>query len=162
MLAVNPNQNNRLRRFRRAAAPLSVLLILFFFTLATANGFGPQVQKEAQPVETGKFRLHKFQQAIGEESYTVTRDGDALVMKTEFKFTDRGSQVPLTTMLRTRQDLTPLAYQIKGKTSRLSEIDTSIEVNGNTAKIREGSQTRDAVAADHFFTISGYAPVSVQ
>lgn len=162
MLAVNPNQNNRLRRFRRAAAPLSLLLILLSFTLATANGFGRQVQKEAQPVETGKFRLHKFQQAIGEESYTVTRDGDALVMKTEFKFTDRGSQVPLTTMLRTRQDLTPLAYQIKGKTSRLSEIDTSIEVNGNTAKIREGSQTRDALAADRFFTISGYAPVSVQ
>ena len=36
--------------------------------------------------------------------------------------------MPLQATLRTRQDLTPLAYEIKGKTSRLSEIDTAIEV----------------------------------
>src|SRR5215208_4278593 len=136
MIAVNPNQKHRLPRFRRAAL-IGFLISLLSFNLAVTNAFRPQAQIEAQPVETGKFRLHKFQQAIGEESYAVTRDGDALVMKTEFKFTDRGSPVPLTTTLRTRQDLTPLAYEIKGKTSRLSEIDTAIEINGNSAKIRE-------------------------
>jgi len=33
---------------------------------------------DAQPVETGKFRLHKFQQAIGEETYQITRNGNTL------------------------------------------------------------------------------------
>ncbi|MEN3332924.1 MAG: hypothetical protein V7641_2289 [Blastocatellia bacterium] len=161
MLATNPSQKISLR-FISHFALVSFLIGIFLFNLPVPVVFRSQAQTSAPPIETGKFRLHKFQQAIGEESYEITRDGDALLMKSEFKFTDRGSPVPLTTSLRTRQDLTPLEYEIKGKTSRLSEIDTAIEVNGNTAKIREGKQTREAEAADRFFTISGYAPVSVQ
>src|SRR5436305_11115573 len=161
MLATHPNPKNRLR-FIRHFVLISLLIGIFLFNLPVTSAFRPPTQNGSQTVESGKFRLHKFQQAIGEESYEVTRDGDALVMTSEFKFTDRGSPVPLKTSLRTRQDLTPLAYEIKGKTSRLSDIDTAIEVNGKTAKIREGKQTREAAAADRFFTISGYAPVSVQ
>src|SRR5215813_5094680 len=143
----NVSQKNRSRLIKHSARA-GLLLSFLLFNLSMAAAFAPPARPSVQAVETGKFRLHKFQQAIGEESYTVTRDGDALVMKTDFKFVDRGSPVPLTTTLRTRQDLTPLAYEIKGKTSRLSEIDTAIEINGTTAKIREGSQTREAVAAD--------------
>jgi imidazolonepropionase-like amidohydrolase len=161
MHAAQRNQKTKLRFIIRCA-PISLLLAIFFFNLPATGAFKPPSQNGAQTIETGKFRLHKFQQAIGEESYEVTRDGDTLVLKSEFKFTDRGSPVPLTTSLRTRQDLTPLAYDIKGKISRLSDIDTSVEVNGATAKIREGTQTREAATADRFFTISGYAPVSVQ
>ena len=161
MRATNPNRKTKLRFIIRSA-PIGFLLAIFIFNLTATGAFRPPTQSSAQTIETGKFRLHKFQQAIGEESYEVTRDGDALVMKTDFKFTDRNSPVPLTTTLRTRQDLTPLAYEIKGKTSRLSEIDTSVEVSGATAKIREGNRTREAAANDRFFTISGYAPVSVQ
>lgn len=154
--------NQYRQRFISQLVLIGVLLGGCLFNLPVTGAFQSPLQGGAQTIETGKFRLHKFQQAIGEESYTVTRDGDALVMKSEFKFTDRGTSVPLTTSLRTRQDLTPLAYEIKGKTSRLSEIDTAIEINGNTAKIREGAQTREAATADRYFTISGYAPVSVQ
>jgi imidazolonepropionase-like amidohydrolase len=161
MLATRPNRKHRLRLINHVVL-VSFLLGIFSFNLPMTSASGPLAQQSATPIESGKFRLHKFQQAIGEESYEVTRDGDALVMKADFKFTDRGSPVPLSTMLRTRQDLTPLAYEIKGKTSRLSDIDTAIVVNGKTAKIREGNQTREAAAADRFFTISGYAPVSVQ
>ena len=148
---------NRLRLI--AAARVSLLLALFLTGIST-RAFAQQ--DNAQAVETGKFLLHKFQQNIGEEKYEVRRDGDALVMKTEFRFVDRSSRVPLETTLRTRQDLTPLSYEIKGKTSRLSEIDTAIEVNDKTAKIREGKESREAAMPDRFFTISGYAPVSVQ
>src|SRR5690242_11675673 len=157
MLISHPNPGHRLRLI--AAARVSLLLALFL-TGISARAFARQ--DNAQPVETGKFLLHKFQQNIGEEKYEVRRDGDALVMKTEFRFVHRSSRVPLETTLRTRQDLTPLSYEIKGKTSRLSEIDTAIEVSGKTAKIREGKESREAAAPDRFFTISGYAPVSVQ
>jgi imidazolonepropionase-like amidohydrolase len=161
MLSGHSFEKNRLR-FISHFVLVGLLLGSFRFSPPVTDALGSPLQDGAATVETGKFKLHKFQQPIGEESYTVTRDGDALVMKSEFKFTDRGTPVPLTTSLRTRQDLTPLAYEIKGKTSRLSEIDTAIEVNGNTAKIREGQQTREAATADRYFTISGYAPVSVQ
>ncbi|HEY9232142.1 MAG TPA: amidohydrolase, partial [Blastocatellia bacterium] len=161
MLAAQSNPKRCFHRFTRATL-ISLLLGSLTIILPSASAFRPQAQNSSPPLETGKFRLHKFQQAIGEESYEVTRDGDTLVTRCDFKFTDRGTPVPLQATLRTRQDLTPLAYEIKGKTSRLSEIDTAIEVTGHTAKIREGNQKREAVAADRFFTISGYAPVAVQ
>ncbi|MFL6214319.1 MAG: amidohydrolase family protein [Blastocatellia bacterium] len=151
---------NGLRRLITAAR-LSLLLGIFLIGLST-HAIAQPAQDGSQAVETGKFLLHKFQQNIGEEKYEVRRDGDALVMKTEFRFVDRSSRVPLETTLRTRQDLTPLSYEIKGKTSRLSEIDTAININGKTAKIRQGKESREIDAPERFFTISGYAPVSVQ
>ena len=46
-------------------------------------------QASATPVEQGKFILHKFEQPIGQETYEVTKDGDSLRVKMDFKFTDR-------------------------------------------------------------------------
>src|SRR5436305_12081450 len=76
--------------------------------------------------ETGKFRLHKFQQPIGEETYTITQTGETLTMKSDFKFTDRGSPVPLTTALTTDINLNPKSFSIKGNTARGSTIDDEV------------------------------------
>jgi len=116
----------------------------------------------AQPVEKGKFILHKFFRAIGEETYEITRDGDSLVTKSTFAFTDRGAKVPLTATLRTSSDLTPQHFEIKGQTSRISRIDTSVDIAQNQATIRENKDTRTAAAPARFFTIAGYAPATVQ
>ena len=36
--------------------------------------------QQSAPIEQGKFRLHKFEQPIGEENYQITRrDGDSRV-----------------------------------------------------------------------------------
>ena len=112
--------------------------------------------------ESGKFRLHKFEQAIGEESYTITPEGKTLTLKTDFKFTDRGTPVPLMATLRTSDSYVPQSFVIKGNTSRISTIDTEITINGNNATIRQGKDTRTVPVPQTFFTISGYAPVSVQ
>lgn len=117
---------------------------------------------KAAIVESGKFRLHKFEQSIGEETYEITRDGNSLTVKSNFKFTDRGSPVPLTATLRTKQNLTPEWFEIKGNTARGSTIDTSIEIKGNTAAIREGKETGHANVPAKFFTIAGYAPTAIQ
>src|ERR1051326_806849 len=116
----------------------------------------------AQPVEKGKFILHKFFRAIGEETYEIARDGDSLVTKSTFAFTDRGAKVPLTATLRTSSDLTPQHFEIKGQTSRISRIDTSVDIAQNQATIRENKDTRTAAAPARFFTIAGYAPATVQ
>lgn len=122
---------------------------------------GAQAQTAA-PVESGKFRLHKYQQEIGEETYEITREGESLVVKSNFKFTDRGTPVPLTASLKVKQNLAPEAFEIKGNTARGSTIDASIQINGNSASIREGKENRTANLRAKFFTIAGYAPTVVQ
>jgi imidazolonepropionase-like amidohydrolase len=104
--------------------------------------------------EQGVFLLHKFEQQIGRESYTLTRAQDELTLKVDFKFTDRGSAVPLAATLVMGPDLTPRDFQIKGNISRFSAIENS--VHGRSA----GQVT--IAPEEKFFDIQSYAPVSVQ
>ena len=104
--------------------------------------------------EQGSFNLHKFEQLIGRETYTVTLSQGEVVLNSDFKFTDRGSAVPLTATLTMEKDLTPRDFQIKGKISRFSSIDDA--VHGRSA----GRVT--IPPGENFFDIQGYAPVAVQ
>jgi imidazolonepropionase-like amidohydrolase len=111
-------------------------------------------QTETGIAEQGVFNLHKFEQLIGKETYTVSRTPNDLTLKSDFKFTDRGTPVPLTASLTMDKDLTPRDFQIKGKISRFSSIEDS--VHGRSA----GTVT--IPPEENFFDIQGYAPVSVQ
>jgi len=142
----------------------SFFRITFFATLlvvwqAIALAQGPG---NAAVLEQGKFRLHKFEQPIGEETYQVTRDRDSLVVKVEFKFTDRGTDVPLSATFRSAQDLTPEGFEIKGKTSRISAIDQAVEVQPGKVRLRNRDRWTDVTAPAQFFTIAGYAPATMQ
>jgi Amidohydrolase family len=121
-----------------------------------------QASTPDQATETAKFRLHKFEQAIGEETYTITRDSDTLTMNSTFLFTDRGEKVPLEAALQARRNYEPLSLTIRGSTSRASKIDLAVDVRGRDATIRQGTQTRTVGAPTSLFTISGYAPVAMQ
>jgi len=136
-----------------------VLLLALWLLLLTSASVLAQAP---QPIESGKFRLHKFEQPIGEETYTITRDGEALEVKSTFEFTDRGTKVPLSAQLRAAQDLTPEKFNIKGSVSRFSTIDSDVEIKANTATIREDKSTRQMAVPQNFFTVSGYAPVTMQ
>jgi imidazolonepropionase-like amidohydrolase len=113
-----------------------------------------RAQTISSSAEQGTFHLHKFEQLIGREKYTLTSSQTEVVLKSDFKFTDRGDEVPLTTSLTMEKDLTPRDFQIKGKTSRFSPIEDA--VHGRSA----GQVT--IAAEENFFAIDGYAPVSVQ
>ncbi len=116
----------------------------------------------APAVEQGKFVLHKFEQAIGEESYRIARDGESYTTNVEFKFTDRGTAVPLSVTLRTAEDLTPEKFEIKGKTSRQSSIDEAVEVQGDKVRVRNRDKWRESAHPKEFFAIAGYAPATMQ
>src|SRR5580693_920080 len=139
---------------RRSSALFVCLLLLPFSPLV--------LLAQTSADETGKFTLHKFEQPIGEETYTIVHDGGSLTLKTDFVFTDRGSKVPLSATLKAADDYTPQSFVIKGNTSSMSDIDSDVEVNGSNATIRQGKETHTATASQSFFTISGYAPVAVQ
>src|SRR5215470_2668724 len=113
-----------------------IAVVLFCATLAVA---GSAQQSSSAVVEQGKFTLHKFEQPIGQETYEIRRDGDSLAAKIDFKFTDRGSEVPLSTTFRGGQDLTPQSFEIKGRTARPVSIDQAITVDNGQVHFR----TRD-------------------
>jgi hypothetical protein len=145
------------------------ILLLIALSAAWAPRAALGVQQDAKPaapsgdvIEEGKFRLHKFEAPIGEETYQITLDGDALAVKIDFKFTDRGTEVPLATTFRAALDLTPESFEIKGKTSRASVIDDAVEVLPGTVRIRHGDQWTNAAPPSQFFTIAGYAPSTMQ
>jgi imidazolonepropionase-like amidohydrolase len=118
--------------------------------------------QHAGVIEQGKFQLHKFEQPIGEETYQITQDGDSLTIKMDFKFNDRGTDVPLSATFRGSSDLTPQAFEIKGKTSRGSTIDEAVEVQPGKVRLRNREQWTEAVPPSQFFTIAGYAPTTMQ
>lgn len=137
---------------RQNVKRIPVLLFLTF--LLSASLFAQ--------TEAGKFRLHKFMQPIGEETYTISHQGESLTVQSDFAFTDRGSKVPLKATLKAAPDYTPQAFSIKGNTSRLSTIDAEITVQGDKTQIRDGKETRQVNTPKQFFTIAGYAPVALQ
>jgi imidazolonepropionase-like amidohydrolase len=112
--------------------------------------------------ETAKFRLHKFEQPIGSETYTITRTGDALHLESQFSFTDRGTTVPLTAKFDAAADYTARSFTISGSTSRVSTIDDAVAVSGRNANVRNGKISKSKIADPVFFTIEGYAPAAMQ
>jgi hypothetical protein len=151
----------------RKEFPTSVLIVLLACAVSTAAQSAITAQQPAAEassvVEQGKFTLHKFEQPIGRETYEIRRDGDSLAVKVDFKFTDRGSPVPLSATFRGTQDLTPQAFEIKGQTARSVSIDEALTVEGGKVHFRTRDKQSDFDAPPGpFFTIAGYAPATMQ
>ncbi len=142
--------------------------ILLFFSAMSLGAAPPQPGSlQAQPakpeiLERGHFQLHKFEQPIGEESYEIAKDGDSVSVRVDFRFTDRGSPVPLTATFRGAQDLTPQAFEIKGRAARPVAIDQAVEVQPGKVRLRDRDQWTDITPPQRFFTIAGYAPTTMQ
>ncbi|HTZ95173.1 MAG TPA: amidohydrolase family protein [Terriglobales bacterium] len=143
---------------------LLTLVAVAEFLLSASSPYVRGLQAPTSPVvEQGKFRLHKMEQPIGEETYQVVNDGDCLAVTMNFKFTDRGTEVPLTASFRGASDLTPEHFEIKGKTSRQSEIDEEVKVEPGKIRLRTREKwTLTPIPPEAFFTIAGYAPATMQ
>ena len=140
----------------------SCIVSAFFLCAVFVVGTSAQTSQSAA-VEQGKFTLHKFEQPIGEETYEIRRDGDALAAQIDFKFTDRGTEVPLTTTFRAGPDLTPQSFEIKGRTARTVSIDKSLLIDQGQVHLRKRETSSEIPApSGSFFTIAGYAPATMQ
>lgn len=145
--------------FFALVSAVALAVPLFAQTGAAQNG---SAQTSATPVEQGKFILHKFEQPIGQETYEVTKDGDSLRVKMDFKFTDRGSPVPLSASFHGAADWTPEEFEIKGNNSRSTTIDDAVEVQADKVRVRDREKWTESARPAQFFTIAGYAPATMQ
>ena len=145
----------------KRVAPCFILFAFFCaLTLAASAQSAPQ---STSAIEHGKFTLHKFEQPIGQETYDISRDGNALSVKMDFKFTDRGTPVPLTATFRSTDDLTPQNFEIKGQMARSVSIDEAVQIADGKVHLRSrDKQTDSAAPSGPFFTIAGYAPATMQ
>src|SRR5271156_4010964 len=157
------------RIIRKLTTVICALVLLALFpTRAFPQGAEIQAPQAQTPqpaavvVEQGKFILHKFENPIGEETYQIVRDGKSLAVKMDFKFTDRGTPVPLSATFRSSEDLTPEAFEIKGQNSRSTAIDEAVEVQPNQVRLRDREKWTEAARPPQFFTIAGYAPTTMQ
>ncbi len=113
-------------------------------------------------VEEGTFRLHKFAQAIGTESYQIRTLKGAFTLTSDFKFNDRGRDVELNFALKYGAGFTPQHFEIKGTNARFNQLDDLVSVRGHTVYVRDGQSLRDEPKPRRFFTIAGYAPAAAQ
>src|ERR1700756_923062 len=147
-------------------AQISLALCIASLICLTTSQPGAAQQtasSESAVIEQGKFTLHKFEQPIGEETYEIRKQDDSIAVKIDFKFTDRATAVPLAASFRGAQDLTPQAFDIKGKTARTASIDESLIIENGKVHFRTRDKQSDLdPPSGAFFTIAGYAPTTMQ
>ena len=163
MLTVRLNNHMKPRHLRIISALAFGLASLSFAPSAPLSHPLQASPSTSSPVEHGKFTLHKMEQPIGEETYDIAQDNGSLTTTVSFKFTDRGTDVPITAAFRSAGDLTPEHFTIKGKTSRQSEIDQEVDIQADKFRLRNRDKWTDAPRpSGPFFTIAGYSPATMQ
>jgi imidazolonepropionase-like amidohydrolase len=113
---------------------------LFLSLLASVNA-----------AERGTLLIHFIQLPVGQETYELADD----VLRANFEYTERGSKVPLIATLQMQPDLTPIQFEAHGHSYRPFGVDATFLVGPDSAFSRRTTR-------GPFFTISGYAPFSVQ
>src|SRR5271170_6308766 len=147
------------------------IAVLLVFAGAARFGHAHASRESARPAAapaplTNKFRLHKFEQPIGEETYEEAVSSSLgpghITCTIEFKFTDRGTPVPLKANFTGDEDLNPQEFAISGRNARTAAIDEEVEVKGDKIRSRIDKNWTETARPEKFFTIAGYAPATMQ
>jgi imidazolonepropionase-like amidohydrolase len=146
---------------KRMSVQIASLAIVVGIVLGNSQVLVPQPAQD-RGIESGRFLLHNVLQRTGEEWYQIRRHGESLVLTSEFRNADRGTAIPLAATLQTRSDLTPERFEVRGKTSGSTAVDSSIVITSTAATVREGSRSEQIPIPAAFFTVRGYAPVAIQ
>lgn len=137
----------------RRAVRLSLIVVVAFASFAVAQ----------QTATNGTFVLHKFAQPIGAETYSIEAKGSDYTLTSHFKFTDRGSEVPLeTTFVANSATMRPISYSAKGKSSRISDMDDAVTVSGDSVAIVRSGKSESQTPSGPWFITDGYSPVAMQ
>ena len=114
--------------------------------------------------EQGTFVLYKFAKAIGKETYTIGDEQGLLTLRSDFKFNDRGTDVPLKTVYTAIDAHHPVSLKTEGQSSRNSPMNDAFSLDSKrqrVALLRDGKTTNYPNTADTFL-VDGYSPVAMQ
>jgi len=148
---------------RGTLAVLALFSAAFAAAFIVSGSIFPDARARAdETAEQGTFRLHKFEQPIGQESYAMKKDGDELQLSVSFHFNDRGQDVPLSAFVRLSRDLSPRSMEIHGDMARGTPIDDTVLVEKDRILARKNEKWQKFERPEQFFGISTYAPVALQ
>ena len=140
--------------------------IAFSLLLAFCFGNSANAQPKTPPaIESGRFRFYETKQPRGEETYEIRADANGEIIiqaRTELPFAEQEKKPLVNATLRTKFDFTPLAFEIKGPTLLDIDEDTSVTIQGNTAKVQDRGTANTIDVSRHFFTLSGYVPLAIE
>ena len=136
----------------------------YLITLLLGSGLTAGMAQSAgqDDGDSTSFFLHKFAQNIGKETYRVRKTDSGYTYSIRFRFTDRGSAVPLQAKLSVTRDFEPVSFWIKGNTSRFSTINDSVVIQHGKAAIRVNDSSYTKTVEPLSFTVGGYSPGTVQ
>jgi len=115
-----------------------------------------------QATDSVHYRLYKFERAVGDEQDAIAHAPAGDTVRARFRFTDRGTSVPLEATLVTTADGRPISFSARGRTSRSSGADVAIEASDTSARVRTGTDSVRSTVTDPWFCSIGYAPVIMQ
>jgi imidazolonepropionase-like amidohydrolase len=133
--------------------------------------YTPRRNHTDQLIDTGKFRIYELKQLQGEETYQIRRNNAGATTVTaeiNLPFMGEEQKPKLNATLRTKADLTPESFQLKGINSWALPVDTSIAIEQKTAFVSSKEQgsptllTRQLPVPQKFFTYGGYVPVTME
>ncbi|MGG6462450.1 amidohydrolase family protein [Solilutibacter silvestris] len=136
------------------------------FGLALFLAIGPCLaHAQDKPAgEQGTFTLYKFARAIGKETWSIKVESGKGILRSDFKFTDRNTPVPLKATYTFASITQPLSLEVDGNSSRFSKLKDNFTFDaqrGKVALVRDG-KTSEYPAGPHTFLIDGYSPVAMQ
>jgi parallel beta-helix repeat protein len=110
------------------------------------------------PVEAGRLIFHQLGHPVGEESYAITRAGDATVLRADFRQSGWGGRRTRSVALHLGPDLTPTRFELRS--SRGDPV--AVEAGDDGATVIDASGPRHMPLTGPFFTAGGFAPHAVQ
>jgi len=104
------------------------------------------------------FSLFLLGHQIGEERRTETVSSSARQLGFDFKYTDRGTEVALTSTLDLGPDGEPRRFVTKGKTYRYFNADSEVTIAGDRVNVRDGLNQTGFIVT-HLATGGGVFPL---
>jgi imidazolonepropionase-like amidohydrolase len=144
---------------------LASVLFLISFGSGAMGQPNPNQTVATPAIESGKFRFYETKQPRGEETYEIRKaPGGELILtaKTDLPFIEQEKKVLVNLTLRMHSDFTPKSFEIKGPTALDLEENTSIAIDGASAKIKDRGRDATADVPKSFFTMSGYLPLAIE
>ena len=99
---------------------------------------------------------------VGRETFSSRTTGDTTTYTSDLDLTERGGRLQVSSSLTLGADLTPSAFEVKGKSYRFVNADASVKVTGGMATVTSLGQTKTFEAPRRFFTAQTYSPLSAR
>jgi len=117
---------------------------------------------QVHPANETSLVVSLINRPVGHETFTETKDGEFTVYTGALDLIERGSRLQVSSSLRLASDLTPLAFDVKGRSYRFVNVDAAVRVSGGMATVTNLGESRTFEAPRRFFTAESYSPLSAR